>query len=98
MARVNKIGERVRTELKAMGYDIGPDQTPIIPIVMGDEMKALMAWKTLYEAGVYTDVALPHPSRPAMRCCGRGTWPPTPTSRSTASWRRSSRSRALSEP
>jgi 8-amino-7-oxononanoate synthase len=63
VARVNAIGERVRTELKGMGYDIGPSQTPIIPIVMGDEMKALMAWKTLYEAGIYTNVALP-PSVP----------------------------------
>jgi 8-amino-7-oxononanoate synthase len=63
VARVNKVGERVRTELKGMGYDIGPSQTPIIPIVMGDEMKALMAWKTLFEAGIYTNVALP-PSVP----------------------------------
>lgn len=59
VVRVNTIGERVRGELKGMGYDIGPSQTPIIPIVMGDEMKALMAWKTLYEAGIYTNVALP---------------------------------------
>jgi 8-amino-7-oxononanoate synthase len=63
VARVNAVGLRVRTELKAMGYDIGPSQTPIIPIVMGDEMKALMAWKTLFEAGIYTNVALP-PSVP----------------------------------
>jgi 8-amino-7-oxononanoate synthase len=59
VTRVNQIGERVRRELKGIGYDVGPSQTPIIPIVIGDEMKTIMAWKTLYEAGIYTNVALP---------------------------------------
>ncbi len=59
VTRVNQIGERVRRELKGIGYDVGPSQTPIIPIVIGDEMKTVMAWKTLYEAGIYTNVALP---------------------------------------
>jgi len=59
VARVNKIGERVRAELKAMGYNIGPSQTPIIPIIIGDMMKTLEAWKVLFEAGIYTNVALP---------------------------------------
>jgi len=57
--RVNKIGERVRTELKAMGYDIGETETPIIPIIIGDMMKTIQAWKVLCEAGIYTNVALP---------------------------------------
>lgn len=57
--RVNKIGERVRTELKAMGYNIGETETPIIPIIIGDMMKTIQAWKVLYEAGIYTNVALP---------------------------------------
>ncbi len=57
--RVNKIGERVRTELRGMGYNIADSQTPIIPIVIGDMMKALEAWKILFAAGIYTNVALP---------------------------------------
>jgi len=57
--RVNKIGERVRAELKAMGYNIGGSQTPIIPIIIGDMMKTMQAWKVFYEAGIYTNVALP---------------------------------------
>jgi len=59
VARVNAIGERVRSELKGLGYDIGPSQTPIIPIVMGDEMTTLKAWKIFFEAGIYTNVAVP---------------------------------------
>jgi 8-amino-7-oxononanoate synthase len=61
--RVNQIGQRVRTELRAMGYNIGETETPIIPIIIGDMMKALEAWKIFFEAGIYTNVALP-PSVP----------------------------------
>jgi 8-amino-7-oxononanoate synthase len=61
--RVNKIGERVRTELRAMGYNIGETETPIIPIIIGDMMKALQAWKVFFAEGIYTNVALP-PSVP----------------------------------
>jgi 7-keto-8-aminopelargonate synthetase-like enzyme len=61
--RVNKVAARVRTELRAMGYNLGESETPIIPIVIGDSMKALEAWKTFFEAGIYTNVALP-PSVP----------------------------------
>jgi 8-amino-7-oxononanoate synthase len=59
VARVNQIGERVRTELKGMGYNIAVSETPIIPIVIGDMMKTIQAWKILFEAGIYTNVALP---------------------------------------
>jgi 8-amino-7-oxononanoate synthase len=61
--RVNKIAARVRAELRAMGYNIGETETPIIPIIIGDMMKALEAWKIFFEAGIYTNVALP-PSVP----------------------------------
>jgi 8-amino-7-oxononanoate synthase len=61
--RVNKIGERVRTELRAMGYNIGETETPIVPIIIGDMMKALKAWKVFFAEGIYTNVALP-PSVP----------------------------------
>jgi len=61
--RVNDIGARVRHELRAMGYNIGETETPIIPIIIGDMMKALEAWKVFFEAGIYTNVALP-PSVP----------------------------------
>ncbi|NTV80489.1 MAG: pyridoxal phosphate-dependent aminotransferase family protein, partial [Candidatus Aminicenantes bacterium] len=61
--RVNDIAARVRGELRAMGYNIGESETPIIPIIIGDMMKALEAWKVFFEAGIYTNVALP-PSVP----------------------------------
>jgi 8-amino-7-oxononanoate synthase len=61
--RVNTIAARVRAELRAMGYNIGETETPIVPIIIGDMMKALEAWKIFFEAGIYLNVALP-PSVP----------------------------------
>ncbi len=57
--RLTKVGERMRSELQTMGYDIGPTQTPIIPIVIGDQFNTIRAWKILFDAGIYTNVALP---------------------------------------
>jgi 8-amino-7-oxononanoate synthase len=32
--------------------------TPIVPVVVGDDWKAVLLWKALYDAGVYVNVAL----------------------------------------
>jgi 8-amino-7-oxononanoate synthase len=32
--------------------------TPIVPVVVGDDWQAVLLWKALYDAGVYTNVAL----------------------------------------
>jgi len=37
--------------------------TPIVPVVVGEDWQAAMLWKALFEAGVYTNVAL-HPAVP----------------------------------
>ncbi len=37
--------------------------TPIVPIVVGEDWQAVLVWKALFDAGVYTNVAL-HPAVP----------------------------------
>ena len=37
--------------------------TPVVPVVVGDDWQAVMLWKALFDAGVYTNVAL-HPAVP----------------------------------
>ena len=37
--------------------------TPIVPVVVGDDWKAVFLWKALYEAGVYVNVMI-HPAVP----------------------------------
>jgi 8-amino-7-oxononanoate synthase len=57
--KVNQIAETMRNELKALGFNIGESQTPIIPIIIGDQFKTMQAWRFLFDAGVYTNVAIP---------------------------------------
>ncbi len=53
--------------LSELGFEVveptsGPDGeplvTPIVPVVVGDDWRAVVLWKALYDAGVYTNVAL----------------------------------------
>ena len=37
--------------------------TPVVPVVVGDDWKAALMWKALYDAGLYVNVAL-HPAVP----------------------------------
>jgi 8-amino-7-oxononanoate synthase len=37
--------------------------TPVVPVVVGDDWQAVLLWKALFEAGVYTNVAI-HPAVP----------------------------------
>lgn len=57
--RVNAIAERMRQGYRELGFDVGDSETPIVPILVGDQMTAMRMWKGLFEAGVYTNVALP---------------------------------------
>jgi len=53
--RVNAIGEKMRVEFKRMGFNFGRSVTPIIPIIIGDDMKTFIFWKTLFENGVFVN-------------------------------------------
>ncbi|MFP4343821.1 MAG: aminotransferase class I/II-fold pyridoxal phosphate-dependent enzyme [Anaerolineales bacterium] len=66
IARLNEIGEYMRRRYREIGFDIGNSQTPIIPIIIRDDNKTLMAWKMLFEAGVYTNPVLPPAVPPAL--------------------------------
>jgi len=41
--------------LKKLGFDIGETQTPIVPVIIGDDMLTFTIWKKLMEYGVYTN-------------------------------------------
>jgi 8-amino-7-oxononanoate synthase len=53
--RVNQIGERMRAGFRELGFNVGASETPIIPVIIGDDTNTFMAWKVLYEAGIYTN-------------------------------------------
>src|SRR3954470_2463405 len=62
MARTLENARYLRNGLKDLGYrtiDSGGDlTTPIVPVVIGDDWKAALIWKALYDAGCYVNVAL----------------------------------------
>lgn len=53
-ARLWVVTERMRTGFQAMGYDTGPSQTPIIPVLVHDDEKCFMLWRLLREEGIFT--------------------------------------------
>ncbi len=53
--RVNKIGEKMRREYAAMGFNTGPSVSPIIPIMIGDDATTFAFWKALFQAGVFVN-------------------------------------------
>jgi len=40
---------------KAMGLNTGETQTPIIPVIIGDNEKTFMLWRMLYDRGLFTN-------------------------------------------
>jgi 8-amino-7-oxononanoate synthase len=67
-ARVLDNATHLREGLAALGYEVvdtgarGPDgetfASPVVPVMVGDDWKAALLWKALYDGGVYTNVAL----------------------------------------
>jgi 7-keto-8-aminopelargonate synthetase-like enzyme len=57
--RVNAIADRMRESLRDLGFNVGESQTPIIPIFIGDSLDTMHAWRALFDAGVYVNVAIP---------------------------------------
>lgn len=57
--RLIEIGAFMRKRYRELGFNIGISQTPIIPVVIGEDTKALRFWKALFDNGVYTNVVLP---------------------------------------
>jgi 8-amino-7-oxononanoate synthase len=66
-ARVLDNARYLHDGLGALGYQVMeptrlPDGseliTPIVPVLVGDDWKAVLLWKALYDAGVYVNVAI----------------------------------------
>jgi len=57
--RLKYVSEYMRTELRAMGFDVLNSQTPIIPVVIGDMIECFEFWRDLFEAGVYANAVVP---------------------------------------
>lgn len=47
--------EFFRNGLKCLGFNVGTSTTQIIPVIIGKDIKTFQVWKSLMDAGVYTN-------------------------------------------
>jgi 8-amino-7-oxononanoate synthase len=57
--RVHTQAGKVRDGMRALGYDVGHSVTPIIPVMIGNEMHTVFMWQSLFNNGVYANPVLP---------------------------------------
>ncbi len=53
--RLLQIADYMRTEYQRLGFNTGNSVTPVIPILIGDDMRTFMTWKMLFESGVFVN-------------------------------------------
>jgi len=67
LARVLDNAAYLHAGLRAHGFKVvaheGDHMTPIVPVIVGDDWKAVLLWRALYDAGVFVNVAI-HPAVP----------------------------------
>jgi 7-keto-8-aminopelargonate synthetase-like enzyme len=59
--------KRLQEGLRGLGYDIGPTETPIVPVLIGPLEKTFVFWRKLFDAGVFTNPVVP-PAVPPSQC------------------------------
>jgi 8-amino-7-oxononanoate synthase len=65
--RLSTIAEKMRNGFTELGFDIGNSETPVIPIIIGDDMKTFMFWKALLDAGVYVNAVISPATAPGRQ-------------------------------
>lgn len=58
---------RLQEGLRSLGFDIGPTETPIVPVLIGPLEKTFVFWRKLFDAGVFTNPVVP-PAVPPSQC------------------------------
>ncbi len=53
--RLWKITSRMRSEFRRMGFDTGTSETPVVPLVVGDDFRTFLFWKELRDEGVFAN-------------------------------------------
>jgi 8-amino-7-oxononanoate synthase len=65
--RLWQITQRMMDGFRSLGFEIGPTQTPIIPIMIGPMEKTFVFWKAVFDAGIFTNPVMP-PAVPENSC------------------------------
>jgi 8-amino-7-oxononanoate synthase len=57
--RVNEIANRMRQAFCEMGFNTGNSTTPIVSIFVGDIKRTFIAWKLIFDNGVFVNATIP---------------------------------------
>ncbi|MFQ5966108.1 MAG: aminotransferase class I/II-fold pyridoxal phosphate-dependent enzyme [Acidimicrobiia bacterium] len=69
---------KMRDGYRQIGLDVGPSETPVIPLVIGEEGHTFYFWNALFEAGIFTNPIVP-PAVPQGKCLLRTSYMATHT-------------------
>lgn len=56
VTRLISNANKVRTELKGLGFNVVEGRTAIVPVIVGDDGLAFQMWRRLYDSGVFVNV------------------------------------------
>jgi 8-amino-7-oxononanoate synthase len=59
--------KRLQDGFRDLGFDIGPTQTPIVPVLVGELNTTFLFWRKLFDAGVFTNPVVA-PAVPMSEC------------------------------
>ncbi len=65
--RLWKITKRMMEAFRSLGFEIGPTETPIIPIMIGSIENTFAFWKAIFDEGLFTNPVTP-PAVPENSC------------------------------
>ncbi len=65
--RLWEITHRMMDGFRSLGFEIGPTETPIVPIMVGPAEKTFVFWKELFDSGIFTNPVMP-PAVPENSC------------------------------
>jgi 8-amino-7-oxononanoate synthase len=57
--QLNDRGRQLYAGLAALGFDLGPEPSPVVSVILSEPQAAIEFWKRLLDAGLYTNVSLP---------------------------------------
>ncbi len=59
LTRLDEVANKMRDGFRARGFNVWTSQTPIIPVVIGDQLTCLRMWGDLLKEGVFVNPVVP---------------------------------------
>jgi len=74
--RLWEITKKMKSGFQEMGYNTGPTETPVIPVIVGHDELTFMLWKLLRESGIFTNPVI-YPAVPKEQALIRTSYSAT---------------------